>query len=71
MAGIGFVLRRVVTESSSVDVAKGYIAAVIVASGPWLLSVATMAALGVISALTLQADDQHVLFGAILYAYAL
>jgi uncharacterized membrane protein len=29
-----------------------------------------MAALGVISALTLQANDQHILFGAILYAYA-
>jgi uncharacterized membrane protein len=70
MAGIGFVLRRVVTESSSVGVVKGYLAAAIVAAGPWLLSVATMATLGVISSLTLQADDQNVLFGSILYVYA-
>jgi polysaccharide biosynthesis protein PelG len=70
VAGIGFVLRRVVTDTGPAATLKGYLAAAVVASGPWLLSVATMATLGVISAVTLRGDEKSVLFGAILYAYA-
>jgi uncharacterized membrane protein len=70
MAGIGFTLRRVIAHGGSTGTVKGYVAAAVVAAGPWLLSVATMATLGVISALTLGDDQRSVLFGAILYAYA-
>jgi uncharacterized membrane protein len=70
VAGIGFILRRVVTDTGPAAAVKGYLAAAIVAAGPWLLSVATMATFGVISAQTLQGSQKDVLFGAILYAYA-
>jgi uncharacterized membrane protein len=70
MAGIGFTLKRVIGGNEPTGTVKGYVAAAVVAAGPWLLSVATMATLGVISAFGLDAEQRNILFGSILYTYA-
>jgi polysaccharide biosynthesis protein PelG len=70
VAGIGFVLRRVVTEDTYFGAVRGYVASAIISSGPWLLSVVTLAILGLVSLLTLGAAERNLLFAAILYVFA-
>lgn len=46
MAGIGFVLRRLTSRDDLLGVAQGYAYAAFVASGPWLFTVLSLAAVG-------------------------
>lgn len=48
MAGIGFVLRRLTRQDNLVGVAVGYVYAALVSSGPFLVTVIAMAAVGIL-----------------------
>src|SRR5437879_1321852 len=49
MAGIGFELKRAVHEASYIGTLRGYFYAGVISSGPWLMSVFSLALIGVIS----------------------
>ena len=70
MAGIGFVLRRVVAEETYSSVFKGYLAAAVISSGPWFIAVFTMALLGVVSSGFLPAEERNLFFSAVSYSFA-
>ena len=70
MAGIGFVLKRIVAEETYTSIFKGYLAAAIISSGPWMLSVVTLALLGVITSGFLPSEAKNLFFGAIVYCFA-
>src|SRR3546814_19228855 len=48
MAGIGFVLSRLTRQDNMVGVAVGYVYAALVSSGPFLVTVIAMAAIGIL-----------------------
>ena len=52
MAGIGFVLRRLTRQDNLVGVAIGYVYAALVSSGPFLVTVIAMAAVGLLGEAT-------------------
>ena len=70
MAGIGFVLKRVVAEETYSSVFKGYLAAAVISSGPWFIAVFTMALLGVVSSGFLPAEERNLFFSAVSYSFA-
>lgn len=45
MAGIGFKLRRMVEEGTFAGFIQGYVYSAIIAAGPWIISIATLASL--------------------------
>jgi uncharacterized membrane protein len=64
MAGIGFRLQRVAAADTLTATARAHLYATLASSGPWLLSICTLAALALVSALVIpRADDD--LFSAI------
>ena len=46
MAGIGFELRRILAEDTYTSMVKGYLYSTVISSGPWLMSVLSLAFLG-------------------------
>jgi len=70
LAGIGFVLRRVVADETYSSAFKGYLAAAVVSSGPWFLAVFTLALLGVISSGFLPSEERNLFFSGIVYSFA-
>ena len=70
MAGIGFVLRRVVAEDTYTSLFRGYAAAAVITSGPWFMAVFTMALLGVVSTGFLPDEERTLFFAAVGYSFA-
>src|SRR5215207_3128770 len=70
MAGIGFVLRRALAQDSYLGTGKAYLAAAIISSGPWLLSVATLLVISLFATSTLEPAERDLLFAAIMYPFA-
>lgn len=60
MAGIGFELRRLLRQDSYLGLLRAYSYAGIIGSGPWVLSILAVMALGMISASTRQGASGHV-----------
>jgi polysaccharide biosynthesis protein PelG len=71
MAGIGFELKRAIHETSYVGTIRGYLFAAVISSGPWLLSILTMALLGVISIGFLPFQDRDLIAGTATHSFAL
>ncbi len=71
MAGIGFELKRAIHETSYVGTIRGYLFAAVISSGPWLLSILTMALLGVISIAFLPYQERDLIAGTTTHAFAL
>ncbi|GHE21269.1 exopolysaccharide Pel transporter PelG [Halomonas urumqiensis] len=60
MAGIGFELRRLLQQDSYLGLLRAYGYAGIIGSGPWVLSILAVMALGIISATTSQVETPWV-----------
>ena len=59
MAGIGFELRKILKRDSYVSLVQAYLYAGIISSGPWLLSIAGLQLIGILS-LAVSASEQAV-----------
>ncbi|MBI2267063.1 MAG: exopolysaccharide Pel transporter PelG, partial [Armatimonadetes bacterium] len=64
MAGIGFKLRTFVAEGTLMGILKGYLYSAVISSGPWIITVCTLAAISLMGG-----HEKHFEV-AILYVYA-
>lgn len=62
MAGIGFELRRLIQRDSLLSLVRAYAYAGIISSGPWVLSIVGMVAIGILGALNRTAGEAMVQF---------
>jgi len=70
MAGVGFRLTKYFTEKDFYKNVKGSIYSIIISSGPWLLSVISIAILGVFAKRSLNNHDLFVFKSIISYSFA-
>jgi len=70
MAGIGFQLKKLLSDETYAGSAKGYLYAAFISSGPWLISVICLALLQVLSARFLKADEANLFRAIVVYCYA-
>lgn len=70
MAGIGFELRRLVDDKSVFQKLKGFLAAGMVSSGPWILTVMTLSVLSVFGPNLVGQSDYELFRSIITYAFA-
>lgn len=70
MAGIGFLLKKVVDENRFSSDFKSRLFALVLSSGPWLFAVLTIAILSFISASFLKSEEIFAFRGIIVYIYA-
>jgi uncharacterized membrane protein len=70
MAGIGFELRRLVEGDSVLQKVKGYAAAGMISSGPWILTIVTLAVLSVFGPELIGQSDYELFRSIITYAFA-
>lgn len=71
MAGIGFELKRAVHEASYIGTLRGYLYAAVISSGPWLLSVFTLALLGLISVAFLPSQARDLIAATATHSFAI
>ncbi|MBW2618293.1 MAG: exopolysaccharide Pel transporter PelG [Deltaproteobacteria bacterium] len=70
MAGIGFELRKLLRKETFISEVQAYLYSMVISSGPWLLSVFCLAALGVYFSRRLETTDQMLFRATIVYCYA-
>ncbi|MBL8896161.1 MAG: exopolysaccharide Pel transporter PelG [Planctomycetes bacterium] len=70
MAGIGFELRRLVEGDSVLQKIKGYAAAGMISSGPWIMTIVTLAVLSVFGPELIGQSDYELFRSIITYAFA-
>ncbi|MCK5796928.1 MAG: exopolysaccharide Pel transporter PelG [Deltaproteobacteria bacterium] len=70
MAGIGFELRRILAEDTFTSMVKGYLYSTVISSGPWLMSVLSLAGLGVFSVSFLGFQERQTFASTVVYIYA-
>jgi len=69
MAGIGFTLRRMLSDEGFSGPLQAFAYATVISSGPWLTSSVTLALLGVWSALGVESHDSQVFLALVSYAF--
>ncbi|OGK82744.1 MAG: hypothetical protein A2X52_22490 [Candidatus Rokubacteria bacterium GWC2_70_16] len=69
MAGIGFRLKRLIAEESYGGWLRAHLYGAVVSSGPWLLSVFTLAALALLSRETLRSPALEIFRSTVIYCY--
>lgn len=70
MAGIGFELRRILAEDTFTSMVKGYLYSTVISSGPWLMSVLSLAGLGLFSVTFLGFQERQTFASTVVYMYA-
>ena len=70
MAGIGFSLRKFVDKGGGVSTAGAYAYAALLASGPWLVAVVSLAFFGLIADSLLPEVDREAFFSVVCYVFA-
>jgi uncharacterized membrane protein len=70
MAGIGFELRRILAEDTFTSMVKGYLYSTVISSGPWLMSVLSLAGLGLFSVSFLGFQERQTFASTVVYMYA-
>ncbi len=71
MAGIGFELRRILREGTFFSTCRAYAYAALIASGPWLVSVMSLGAVGLIWGDSVDRQRYEIFRTTIIYTYAL
>ena len=69
MAGIGFELRRILAEDTYSGMIKGYLYSTVISSGPWLITVLSLAGLGSFAMAILEPDVQRLFASTVIYMY--
>ena len=70
MAGIGFKIQKLLAEDTYWGVVKGYFYSAVVSSGPWLISILCIGALGILFQPLIGTKDHHIFRGWVTYCYA-
>ena len=70
MAGIGFELRRLLSDDSYTNMMKGFLYSTVISAGPWLMSVISLAILGVYSVTFLGFEERQTFSSTVVYIYA-
>ena len=70
MAGIGYRLQKLLDGESYTSLFKAYSYSVIVASGPFIIIVATLAAITKLALLRVSIEEAQLIQGLIMYIYA-
>ena len=71
MAGIGFELRKILAKPGYVNTLRAYGYAALISSGPWVLSIVSLAVLGVVCQRMASEKQMEQVFAAVTYVYAL
>lgn len=69
MAGIGFRLKKMLSEETFTGLIKGYLFSTVMSSGPWLISVVCLSLLGILSAATIGSSDMDLFGVTVVYVY--
>lgn len=70
MAGIGFKIQKLLAEDTYWGVVKGYFYSAVISSGPWLISIICIGALGVLFQPLIGTEEHHIFRAWITYCYA-
>lgn len=70
MAGIGFELRRILAKDTYTSMVTGYFYATVISSGPWLMSVISLAFLAIYTIAFLAFEQRQLFASTIVYIYA-
>ena len=70
MAGIGFRLRRMLDQESYLATIKAYLYSAVISSGPWLITIMVIGAIGILQAGHLAITETAVFRTTIIYVYA-
>lgn len=70
MAGIGFKIQKLLSEETYWGVIKGYVYSAVISSGPWLISILCIGALGALSQPVIGHEDHSVFRAWVMYCYA-
>jgi len=71
MAGIGFELRKILAKPGYLNTLRAYGYAALISSGPWVLSIVSLALLGVVCRGMASAQQLELVFAAVTYVYVL
>jgi polysaccharide biosynthesis protein PelG len=71
MAGIGFELRKILAKPGYVNTMRAYGYAALISSGPWVLSIVSLALLGLVCQGMASEKQMELVFAAVTYVYAL
>jgi polysaccharide biosynthesis protein PelG len=71
MAGIGFELRKLLAKPGYLNTLRAYGYAALISSGPWVLSIVSLALLGIVCRGMASDKQMELVFAAVTYVYAL
>jgi uncharacterized membrane protein len=71
MAGIGFELRKILARPGYVNTLRAYGYAALISSGPWVLSIVSLALLGIVCRGMASEKQMELVFASVTYVYAL
>jgi uncharacterized membrane protein len=71
MAGIGFELRKILARPGYLNTLRAYGYAALISSGPWVLSIVSLALLGIVCRRMASEKQMELVFAAVTYVYAL
>jgi uncharacterized membrane protein len=71
MAGIGFELRKILARPGYLNTLRAYGYAALISSGPWVLSIVSLALLGIVIRGLASAKELDLVFATVTYIYAL
>jgi len=70
MAGIGFELKKLLHEKTFLGDFTAYLYAAMLSSGPWLMSIISLAVLGIFSGVVLSFTEHEIFRSTVIYTYA-
>jgi len=71
MAGIGFELRKILAKPGYLNTLRAYGYAALISSGPWVLSIVSLALLGLVCRGLASEHQMELVFASVTYVYAL
>jgi uncharacterized membrane protein len=71
MAGIGFELRKILAKPGYLNTLRAYGYAALISSGPWVLSIVSLAFLGIVCRGMASDQQMELVFSSVTYVYAL
>lgn len=71
MAGIGFELRKILAKPGYLSTFRAFGYAALISSGPWVLSIVSLALLGIVCRGMASATQMELVFASVTYVYAL
>jgi uncharacterized membrane protein len=71
MAGIGFELRKILAKPGYLNAFRAYGYAALISSGPWVLSIVSLALLGIVCRSMASEEQLELVFASVTYVYAL